>query len=154
MIAVSQKQAKQYIDAFYESYPKVRSYYDSIIDSCKQTGYVETLFGRKRYIPSINDRNKMIASGAEREAINMPIQGTSADIIKLAMIEIDGLLQSGNYRSSMILQVHDELVFNIVPEEKSELIVKIPEIMENILKDAPIKLKVDMGVGKNWKECK
>lgn len=84
----------------------------------------------------------------------MPIQGTSADIIKIAMIEIDRFLSVGKYKSKMLLQVHDELIFNIIPAERDELIQKIPEIMENILQDAPISLKVDMGEGKNWKQCK
>jgi DNA polymerase-1 len=86
--------------------------------------------------------------------MNMPIQGTSADIIKLAMIEIDTMLSAGNYKSTMLLQVHDELIFNVVPEEKDELQIKIPAIMETILKNAPITLKVDGALGKNWKETK
>ncbi|NDK09681.1 hypothetical protein GW846_02785 [Candidatus Gracilibacteria bacterium] len=154
MIDISQKEAREYIDAFYENYPKVREFYDATIASCKKNSYVETLFGRRRYIPSINDKNKMLASSAEREAINMPIQGSSADIIKIAMIRIDNFLEKGNFKSTMLLQVHDELVFNIVVNEYSQLVVEIPKIMESILKDAPIELKVDSGEGKNWKECK
>ena len=154
MIDVSQKDAKSYIDAFYTNYPSVRKFYDEIILTCKRTGYVETLFWRKRYIKSINDQNKMMQSWAEREAINMPIQWTSADIIKIAMIQIAKMLDEGKYESTMLLQVHDELVFNIKPQEKAELIKKIPEIMENILPNAPIDLKVDMWIGKNWKETK
>lgn len=96
----------------------------------------------------------MIQKWAEREAMNMPIQWTSADIIKLAMIEIDTLLRDWNYKSTMLLQVHDELIFNIVPEEKDELQIKIPAIMESVLKNTPIVLKVDGAVGKNWKETK
>ncbi len=154
MIDISQKDAKIYIDAFYENYPKVRLFFDKIILECKKNSYVETLFGRRRYIPSINDANKMIQKWAEREAINMPIQGTSADIIKLAMIEISTMLKQWWYKSTMLLQVHDELVFNIKAWEKNELEKKIPQIMENILKDSPIKLKVDGETGKNWKETK
>jgi len=154
MIDISQKDAKTYIDAFYELYPKVREFFDTIILWCKQKWYVETMFGRRRYISGINDNNKMIQKWAEREAMNMPIQGTSADIIKLAMIEIDALLEKWNYKSTMLLQVHDELIFNVVPEEKEELQIKIPAIMETILKDAPIVLKVDGALGKNWKETK
>lgn len=154
MIDVSQKDAKSYIEAFYANYPKVRTFYDSIIENGKKNTYVETLFGRRRYIPAMNDRNRMIQQGAEREAINMPIQGTSADIIKIAMIRIDALLREKNMKSTMLLQVHDELVFNIVPEEKEFLFREIPHIMENVLESAPIPLKVDMGRGKNWKQCK
>lgn len=154
MIDVSQKDAKTYIDAFYTNYPKVRTFFDTTIAECKRKSYVETLFGRRRYIPAINDQNKMIQQGAQREAINMPIQGTSADVIKIAMIRIDALLREKNYKSKMLLQVHDELVFNIKAEEKEFLLQEIPHIMESILPNAPIALKVDMGVGKNWKECK
>jgi len=154
MIDITQKDAKTYIDAFYELYPKVREFFDNIILWCKQNWYVETMFGRRRYIRGINDNNKMIQKWAEREAMNMPIQGTSADIIKLAMIEIATMLEEGNYKSTMLLQVHDELIFNIVPEEKEELQTKIPAIMETILTDAPIVLKVDWAIGKNWKETK
>lgn len=154
MIDINGKQAKEYIDAFYKLYPKVRSFYDMTIANCKKNSYVETLFGRRRYIPSINDRNKMIANGAEREAINMPIQWSNADIIKIAMIQIQKMLDEGNYESTMLLQVHDELVFNIKAHEKDILCPKILEIMENILGTTEIPLKVDMWVGKNWKEAK
>lgn len=154
MIDVSQKDAKIYIDGFYENYPKVRDFFDDIILGCKRKSYVETMFARRRYIPSINDANKMIQKWAEREAINMPIQWTSADIIKLAMIQIAKMLEQGNYKSTMLLQVHDELVFNIKPDEKDDLEKKIPHIMENILKETPIQLKVDGAIGKNWKETK
>ena len=164
-IDISQKDAKIYIDGFYENYPKVRDFFDRVISGCEETGYVQTLFWRKRYIKRINDKNKMIKKWAEREAINMPIQGTSADIIKIAMIEIYKLLK--NYKSKMIMQVHDELVFNIVSEEFDELTKRIPEIMESILRNFKdsivykditendfISLKVDSGIWNNWKEAK
>lgn len=154
MIDVPQSESKKYIDAFYENYPKVREFFDETIHACKKNWYVETLFGRKRYIPWINDQNKMIQQGAAREAINMPIQGTSADIIKIAMIRIADKLKSWNYKSKMLLQVHDELVFNIHNSEKEELEKIIREIMESILPDAPIELKVDKGEGQNWKQAK
>lgn len=154
MIDISQKEAKIYIDAFYELYPNVRIFFDTTIQECKKNNYVETLFGRRRYIPAINDRNKMIQQWAEREAINMPIQGSSADIIKIAMIRIAQMLKDENYKSTMLLQVHDELIFNIVPEEKEILKKRIPEIMENILENAAIPLKVEAWEGKNWKVCK
>ncbi len=164
-INISQKDAKVYIDWFYANYPGVRDFFDTTITGCEETGYVQTLFGRKRYIPSINDKNKMIKKWAEREAINMPIQWTSADIIKIAMLEIHNLLKS--YKSKMIMQVHDELVFNVVPEEFDDLMKLIPEIMESILvkfknkivyKDILdvdfIPLKVDAGIGDNWRQAK
>lgn len=154
MIDISQKDAKRYIDAFYELYPKVREFFDTTISECKKNWYVETLFWRRRYISSINDSNKMIQKWAEREAMNMPIQGTSADIIKLAMIKIDTMLKKEKYKSTMLLQVHDELIFNVLVEEKEELQIKIPAIMENILQNTAITLKVDGAIGKNWKETK
>ncbi len=154
MIDISQKEAKAYIDAFYENYPKVRDFFDTTIHNCKINGYVETLFWRRRYIKSINDQNKMMQKWAEREAINMPIQWSSADIIKIAMIRLAKMLEEGNYKSTMLLQVHDELVFNIKPTEKKELIEKITDIMENILPHSEIPLKVDFWEGKNWKQAK
>ncbi len=154
MIGVTQKEAKSYIDAFYENYPAVRTFYDTTIENAKKNGYVETMFGRRRYIPAINDQNRIIQEGAKREAINMPIQWTSADIIKIAMISIQKMLEEENFASTMLLQVHDELVFNIVSWEENTLIPKIQSIMENILPEAPIDLKVDIGQGKNWKEAK
>ena len=154
MIDVSQKDAKTYIDAFYENYPKVRDFFDTTIHNCKKNGYVETMFGRKRYIPAINDQNKMIQKWAEREAINMPIQWTSADIIKIAMIKISDMLEKWWYKSKMLLQVHDELVFNIKKDEKDELSQKIREIMENVLPHSEIKLIVDSEEGNDWKQAK
>ena len=105
MIDVSQKEARTYIDKFYENYPKVREFYDKTIENCKEKWYVETLFGRKRYIPWVNDRNSIIQKAAEREAINMPIQWTSADVIKIAMIKIHDFLRENNYSSKIVLQV-------------------------------------------------
>ncbi len=154
MVNISQKDAKSYIDAFYENYPKVRELYDTTIANAKKNTYVETLFGRRRYIPAINDPNKMIQQWAQREAINMPIQWTNADIIKIAMIRIQEMLDAQGYASTMLLQVHDELVFNIKSDEKDVLLPKIQEIMEGVLPDAAIPLKVDIGIGKNWKEAK
>jgi len=154
MIDISQKEAKTYIDAFYELYPKVREFFDTTILECKRNWYVETLFWRRRYIKGINDSNKMIQKWAEREAMNMPIQGTSADIIKIAMIEIATMLESKGYKTSMLLQVHDELVFNVPEDEKDVMQQEIPNIMEHVLKNIPISLKVDGEIGKNWKETK
>lgn len=154
MIPVSQKEARVYIDKFYENYPKVREFFDKTIADCEKNGYVETMFGRRRYIGGINDRNAIIKKAAEREAINMPIQGTSADIIKIAMIRIADFLEKWSFNSKMLLQVHDELVFNVVSEEKEILEKEIPKIMEHVLEDRIISLKVDMAFGKNWKECK
>lgn len=153
MIGISQSDAKTYIEKFYDQYPKVKEFFDETIAFCEKNGYVETMFGRKRYIPSINDKNTIIKKAAQREAINMPIQWTSADIIKLAMIGVAKFLEEKNLSSKMIMQVHDELVFNVVPDEFDILKTEIPRIMESII-SASISLKVDMWSGKNWRECK
>ena len=153
MIGISQADAKIYITKFFERYPKVEQYFQKLIDECEKNGFVETIFWRKRYIAGINDKNMIIKKAAQREAMNMPIQGTSADIIKLAMIKVDEFLKKNNLKSQMIMQVHDELVFNAVAEEIDLLQKEIPRIMENII-SAEISLKVESGIWENWKEAK
>ena len=154
MIWISMKDAKIYINKFYESYPKVKEYLEKTIKSCENNKYVETLFWRKRYINWINDLNKIIKSSAEREATNMPIQWTSADIIKIAMIEVFEFMKRDNLKSKMIMQVHDELVFDIYPWEELQLKKEVLNIMQGILKDSPIILKVDIWEWNSWKEAK
>lgn len=126
-------------------YPEVRAYYQSILDGAHKNGYVETFYGRRRHIPGVRDSNKMIRSGAEREAINMPIQGTNADVIKLAMIEISHFLETGAYKSRMLLQVHDELVLEVHESEKELMETQVRSIMEGIF-PGPLKLLVDIHV--------
>lgn len=169
MINIPMKDANEYINKFFLSYPEVKKYLESIIKICEKTWYVETLFGRKRYIKWINDANKIIKKAAEREAINMPIQWTNADIIKISMIQIYDFLQTPlqtspltgerlkNWyllKSKLIMQVHDELVFDVFPWEENIIKETIPNIMENIVKNENIQLKVDTGIGTNWKEAK
>lgn len=154
MIGISMWESKTYINKFFESYPKVRIFLDNIIKDCEKNNFVETIFWRKRYINGINDLNKMVKSWAEREATNMPIQWTSADIIKLAMIEAQNFIEKNNFKSVMIMQVHDELVFDVFPGEEDILRKEISNIMENILQNKPIKLKTDSKIGKNWREAK
>lgn len=144
---------KKYIDTFYEMYPEIRKYYDNIIENAKKNLYVETYFWRRRYIKSINDRNRNIAEAAVREAINMPIQWTCADIIKIAMIEIDNFLTQNNYKTKLIMQVHDELVFELHKDEKEKLVPILKDMMENI-PWFPHKLIVDVWFWNNWKEAK
>ncbi len=134
-------------------YPGVRAYYQSILDGANKNGYVETFYGRRRYIPGVRDSNKMIRAGAEREAINMPIQGTAADIIKLAMLRISNFLKEGTYKSRMLLQVHDELVFEVHESEKDMMEKQIRSIMEGVF-PGPLKLLVDIHTGANWSEAK
>jgi len=154
MIDITVSDANLYIKKFFESYPKVRNFLDETIKKCEETGYVETLFWRKRYIKWITDRNKMIKSGAEREAINMPIQWTNADIMKIAMLRIGEFLREKDLKSQLIMQVHDEVVFDVYPWEENILKKNVTEIMENILINKEIKLKADCEMWINWKEAK
>jgi len=149
----SQKEAAEYIRLFYERYAKVQDFFTRIVEEGKVNGYVQTMFGRKRFLPHLSDANANIRKAAEREAINMPIQGSSADIIKIAMIRVDEFLRKEKLESTLLLQVHDELVLNVPQGEQEIIATEIPRIMENIV-TGPIILKVDMGSGKNWRGCK
>lgn len=153
IINTSQKEAQEYIKTFYEKFPRVKEFFEETIKKCEETWYVETLFWRKRYIEWINNRNKMIKSASEREAINTPLQWTAADIIKIATIKVDEFLKKNNLKSKVIIQVHDELVFNVPEDEKEILIKNIPEIMQNVLQEE-IELKVDYSFWQNWSEAK
>lgn len=154
MIGISMKDAKIYIDKFFETYPLVRDFLDETIKFCEENKYVETYFWRKRFINGINDSNKIIKSSAERESINMPIQWTSADIIKIAMIQSANFIKKNNLKSIMIMQVHDELVFDVYPWEEEILQKEISNIMENIMDKWEIKLKTDFWIWFNWKQAK
>ncbi|MEG0948005.1 MAG: DNA polymerase I [Bacteroidales bacterium] len=145
-------EAKELIDGYFASYPAIKEYMDKSIEKAKQSGYVETLFGRKRMLPDINSRNSVVRSYAERNAINAPIQGSAADIIKIAMINIDRRFREEGVKAKMILQVHDELNFN-VPENEKEKVQKIViEEMENAYK-MRVPLIAECGFGKNWLEA-
>lgn len=150
---VSMAEANEYINKFYEKYSGVRTYYESVLEKARQTGYVETFFGRRRHINWLNDANRIIRWQAEREALNMPIQGTSADVIKLAMIKIDNFFKEKNLKSKLIMQVHDELVFEIHKDEFDFVKKEIRNIMENI-HNFWVKLLVDIGTWDNWKKAK
>ena len=151
-LTIGRKEAKELIDGYFNSYPGVKAYMDESIQKARDVGYVTTMFGRRRYLPDIHSRNQVVRGNAERNAINAPIQGSAADIIKIAMVRIHEKMKSENYRSKMVLQVHDELIFEV---EMSEL-EKVKELvlyeMSNAVKlDVP--LKVDWGTGKNWFEA-
>ncbi len=154
MIWISVKEASEYIKRFFETYPKVKKYIENTIKFCEKNGYVETLFWRRRYISWINDANKIIKNAAQREAINMPIQWTSADIIKIAMNKVYDFLNKKKLKSKMIMQIHDELVFDVYPGEKEILKNNIISIMQAVLKNKEVILKVDYNIWKNWKEAK
>ena len=124
---------------------------DEIIKEAKEYGSVRTLFNRKRVIDEINNKNYMIRSAGERIALNTPIQGTSADIIKMAMVKIDKALLDGNFKSKMLLQVHDELIFDVVNNEKEKIEKLVVDIMETIVK-LKVPIKADASFGTNWYE--
>lgn len=149
---VSRSEAKQLIDDYFLTYPGVKEYMDRSIEKAREMGYTETLFGRRCQLPDINSRNAVVRGYAERNAINSPIQGTAADIIKVAMIHIDRRMRAENLRSKMILQVHDELNFSVHPEEKAHLQQLVTEEMQNAIK-LSVPLLADSGWGKNWLEA-
>ena len=146
---LSRKEAKALIDTYYETYPKLRSYMANQVDFARDNGYVETVLNRRRYLKDINSRNAIVRSAAERNAVNAPIQGSAADIIKLAMINIYNRFEKENFKSKMLLQVHDELVFDAHKDELEIIKPIIKEEMENAFKMS-VPLDVEMGIGKNW----
>ena len=152
-IGMSISEARDFINKYFETYPEVKTYMDEVVKTCKKQGYVSTLLNRKRYIPTINDKNFMVRQQAQRYAMNTPIQGTGADILKLAMIEVDKALKEKNLKSQMILQVHDELIFDVFEDELEEVMSLVKEKMENCIKmDVP--LIVEGNYAKNWCELK
>lgn len=152
-ISSSSKEAKEIITTFYNKYPEVKDYFTSVIQSCRELGYSTTLYGRKRYIPEITSENYNIREFGKRAAMNASIQGTGADIIKIAMIKIDQFLKENHYKSKMVLQIHDELIFRIPEEEKDIIPPLLKEIMENCVK-LNVKLKVDGSLAKTWYDAK
>lgn len=151
-LTISRKEAKDLIDGYFNSYPGVKKYMDESIRKARDTGYVTTMFGRRRYLRDIQSRNQVVRGNAERNAINAPIQGTAADIIKIAMVRIHERLKSEKYASRMILQVHDELIFEVEPGELDRLREMVINEMSGAAKlDVP--LKVDVGTGSNWLEA-
>jgi len=148
---ISRKEAKEYIDTYFDRFPGVKDYIDSIIREGKDKEYVETLFNRRRYLPEINSRNFNRRSFAERTAMNTPIQGSAADILKMAMIEMSKRLEEEGFEARMLLQVHDELIFEVSEEELPKLKELVGEVMENTVK-LSIPLKVDYGSGDSWYE--
>jgi DNA polymerase-1 len=148
----SRNEAKELIDNYYKTFPKLRQYIANQIDFARDKGYVETILGRRRYLKNINSQNAIVRAADERNAVNAPIQGSAADIIKIAMIRIHRLLNKGNYKSKMLLQVHDELVFDMHKEELVKLKPIIAEEMENAFKLA-VPLTVDLGEGQDWLEA-
>lgn len=151
-LGVDRKEAKELIDGYFENYPDVKEYMDESIRIAREKGYIETIFKRRRYLPDINSRNAVVRGYAERNAINAPIQGSAADIIKVAMIRIYERFKKEKIRSKMILQVHDELNFSVFPEEKEKVEQIVLYEMENAYK-MKVPLHADCGWGENWLEA-
>jgi DNA polymerase-1 len=150
--SLSRSESAALIDAYYKSYPRLKAYIQEQIESARENGFVQTISGRRRYLKDINSQNAMVRDGAERNAVNAPIQGSAADIIKIAMINIHKKLVSENWKSKMLLQVHDELVFDVHNDELEKIQPMIKHEMENaFIMDVP--LEIDMGMGKDWLEA-
>lgn len=150
--SLSRSESAALIDAYYKTYPRLKSYINEQVEFARENGYVQTILGRRRYLKDINSQNAIVRGGAERNAVNAPIQGSAADIIKIAMINIHEKLISENWKSKMLLQVHDELVFDVHNSELEKIKPMIKHEMENAFKlDVP--LDVDLGAGKDWLEA-
>ncbi|MGB0524031.1 MAG: DNA polymerase I [Flammeovirgaceae bacterium] len=149
---IPRKEASQIIDAYFEEFPSIKKYMDEVINFARENGYVETIMGRRRYLRDINSRNFTTRGFAERNAINTPIQGSAADLIKVAMINIQNWMNEAKLKSKMIMQVHDELVFDAHKDELALLKQKVPELMINAI-DFSVPLDVEVGLGHNWLEA-
>jgi DNA polymerase-1 len=151
-LGVSQKMAQAYIDGYFARYKKVRSYLDGILEGARRNGFVCTLLNRRRYLPELKSPVVQVRQFAERMAINAPIQGTAADLIKVAMVNIASLLQKKNLSSRLIMQVHDELVLEAPLNEKEEVMALVKKEMEEVIQ-LKVPLKVEIASGNNWDEA-
>jgi len=152
-VGMSVPEARGFIRRYFETYPEIEAYMTNVVKECEETGYVSTVLNRKRYIPTIKDRNFAVREQAKRFAMNAPIQGSGADIMKLAMIATDKAMKAHGFKSRMILQVHDELIFDVRKDELEELMSAVREAMEHCFKlDVP--LKVEGGYADNWRDLK
>ena len=150
--SLSRSESKDLIDAYYETYPRLKAYIQEQIESARELGFVQTILGRRRYLKDINSPNAVVRSAAERNAVNAPIQGSAADVIKIAMINIHKRLITEKWKSKMLLQVHDELVFDVHNSELEKIQSLIKHEMEHaFIMDVP--LEVELGKGKNWLEA-
>jgi DNA polymerase I len=151
-LGIGRGDAQKYVNLYFERYPGVKRYMDETRAAARETGFVETVFGRRLYLPEIRSRNQALRQYAERSAINAPMQGTAADIIKRAMIDVQGWLQSAGLRARLIMQVHDELVLEVGADEIPTVVAKLREIMVRS-GELRVPLKVDVGMGNNWDEA-
>lgn len=153
LLGIDQREAKDYIDRYFQKYPGVKAYLDQTLEFVRANGYVTTMFGRKRYLPEIMSRDRNVFMAAQRAAVNTPLQGTAADIIKIAMIQVQEEIQKRKFGVRMIMQVHDELVFEVSENEKEAVSKMVKEKMENVCQ-LVVPLTVDLSIGRNWREAK
>ncbi|MDO5040212.1 DNA polymerase, partial [Clostridium sp.] len=152
-LGITRKEAAEYMSIYFDRYPKIKEYLESVVEDAKKTGYVTTILNRKRFIPEIKASNKIVKALGERLAMNAPIQGSAADIIKIAMINVFNRLNKENLKSTLILQVHDELIVNVVEEEINIVENIVKEEMENVFK-LSVPLDVDINFGDTWYNTK
>ncbi|HMR42951.1 MAG TPA: DNA polymerase, partial [Saprospiraceae bacterium] len=152
-LGIKRTEAKELIDNYFREYQGLKDYMENTVESARSTGYVKTLLGRRRYLRDIDSRNSLARSNAERVAINTPIQGTAADLIKVAMINIHKALKEKGLQTKMILQVHDELVFDVPKDELEKVKPIIHDLMSNAIPNLQVPILVEMGVGNNWLEA-
>nr|WP_026690634.1 DNA polymerase I [Alteribacter aurantiacus] len=152
-LGITRKEAKSFIDRYFESFPGVKNYMENIVDEARDKGYVTTMLNRRRYLPEITSRNFNQRSFAERTAMNTPIQGSAADVIKKAMVDIAERMEEENLKSSLLLSVHDELIFEVVEDEIETMKKLVPEVMENAI-ELDVPLKVDYSYGSTWYDAK
>ena len=151
-LGIPRREAQEYVDLYFTRYPGVKQFMDATREEARERGYVETVFGRRLYLPEIKSRNAARRQYAERTAINAPMQGTAADIIKRAMIALDRRLEDSGAEARMIMQVHDELVFEVAEDAVDEVQGMVVELMEAAA-ELSVGLKVDVGLGRNWEEA-
>ncbi len=151
-LGITMDAAKEFIEQYFAAYPGIRVYMDSVLASCKEKGYVETLFGRRRPIPEINSPNRTLAELGKREAVNSVIQGTAADIIKLAMVRVEAALRSAGLHAETVLQIHDELLFELPEEEVGKTATLVKQTMASVM-ELSVPLIVDTGTGQSWNEA-
>lgn len=152
-LGISKAQAKEYIDTYLERYPKVKEYMDKVVEEAEGSSYVTTILNRRRFIPEVNSSNKVVKALGKRLAMNAPIQGSAADIIKIAMVNVHKKLLEKQFKSKLILQVHDELILNVFKDELEQVSALVKEEMENVL-SLSVPLVADVSVGENWYEAK
>ena len=152
-LKITREQAREFISAYFASYPNIHRFMDGLIEFCEANGYVETMLHRRREIPEIRDKNFMTREFGKRAAMNAPIQGSAADLIKIAMIEMDKALKENHLQSKMLLQIHDELIFQVPDEEKEQMMELIPKVMDSAMK-LNVPLEASVGCGRDWYEAK